>query len=398
MTAAIIAHEQNTSTGLLYSILIDGLDVAGQVPYDTIRVTEAGPGAVSSMSFTIKDPTKRVTIQDSAYVQSWDYTRDLPVFAGFVQTQEPIPGYGGSGRDIDVTCYGIESLLDQIIVPEYTTRVTDTDSAGAVPVEGHTFLQSVAAYAPLRAFSTTLPSAGSQALPIATDGVVALADLVVDGMTIRNAFQAFAEKTWPIAFNFALTVDMWGGIRKYIYPPIPSGIGWPTDYVDLTIVETTGGTAAASLRWTRDSSPGQVITAVYVNGGNAAGTGWVVGDTTQGRGEAYVADASITTADLKNAAGNAVLRQRGTGAGRGTLTIENYTPIAGVHAGGPLVITNAALGWTANDFAISQIDKTFNKTGTQNWTVTFFDVLGAPVAGRAHISRRLRSFTRSLQS
>lgn len=413
MTAVVVAFQQNPSTGLLYSLTIDGLDVAGQVPYDSIRVTEAGPGAVSSMAFTILDPGKLVTIADYAMVRMWDYTRDLPVFAGWVESQTPRPGYGGGGRDIDVTCYGVEALLDQIIVPAFTARTTDTDDAGSLPVNDATIAQSLAEYLPeVRALATgpTVNGSSNQAEPMAnmtssTSTVNLITNVTLDGKSIRAAMAEWLDNSATVAGNapstVRLTIDFWSGVRLYKVPlEIPFGFGssggrFPSDWATLTVVETTTGTAASSLRWTRDTAPGTIITAVYVKGGNAAGTGWVVGDTTKGRGEAYIDDSSITTEALRQAAALAILGRRGTGTGRGSLTLENYTPTTS-RAGGKLTITNAALGWAAKSFVISQIDKTFQKTGAQNWAVSFFDIGDTPTAGRKDVARRLRTLIGTL--
>lgn len=401
MTPVVVAHQQNPATGHLYSLTIDGLDVIGQVDPESIRATEAGPGAVSSMGFTILDPSKLVTIADNARIVMWDHTRDLPVFAGFVESQSPIPGYGGQGRDIEVTAYGIAALLDQIIVPSLTlSTATVADDLGT-EFSDTSALQVLAGYLPLRAFA---PPAGrsTQAGPVeATPRMRQIQSVVLDGMSIRAAFEAWVDKAGQIdssrgytAAHPALDVDAWGGVRKF-------GIGLgstsqtPLDYTTLTVTDAVSGTAAANLRWTRDTSPGQVVTAVYVKGGNAAGTGWVVGDTTKGRAEAYVSDSAITTQAQKEAAAGAILGRKGTGVGRGSLRLESFTPI-NARTGGPLTITNTALGWAAKAFVISQIDKTFLQTGKQDWTVSFFDANDVPSAGGPSLARLIRSITRSL--
>ncbi|HEV8698949.1 MAG TPA: hypothetical protein VGQ89_14730, partial [Candidatus Limnocylindrales bacterium] len=358
-----------------------------------------------SMSFTIWDPTKLVTIPDTAKIRSWDYTRDLPVFTGFVQTQSPVPGYGGAGRDIDVTCYGVESLLDQIIIPRISTVAGD-DFDGT-NIHEFQFLQRLGQYLPLRAARTEPGSTFTSSLtnPIQDFGGyfsgLFLTPFVIEGLSVRQTFETWvAAASWsnitdPFGYAVALTVDFWENLRGFWWGRGVAAATYPTDYDTLVVDEATAGTAAAALRWTRDSSPGQIISAVYVKGGNAAGTGWVVGDTTKGRSEAYISDSTITTYEARQAAGQAELGRKGTGSGRGSITIENFTPI-NAHSGGELTITNSALGWSAKSFVISQIDKTFNKSGTQNWTVTFFDVDDVPAAGRRSLARRLRSVTRTL--
>lgn len=412
MTAAIIAFEQNPATGMLYSILLDGVDVATKVGYDTIHVSEAGPGGVSSMSFVIVDPTSTVVIEDNAFVQSWDYARDLPLFTGYLETQSSEPLYGGAGRDITVTAVGIESVLDQVIVPALTSTPADTTDAGDLASDAD-ILQVVASNTGLRTGAiprdavTIIPHI-SQQFPISNLGdfggtLYGLAihldtTVVLDGLTVRSAFETWlASASVPFLgkppLTVSLTVDFWRAVRKFTPPTgfwATDGYPWPDDWTALTIVETpAAGTAAATLRWTRDVSVGAVVSAVYVKGGNAAGTGWVVGDTTQGRHESYISDSSILTYDARLDAANAVLGGRSTGAGRGVLTIENFTPI-NAHPGGSLVITNAALGWSAKEFIVTQIDKTLQKSGKQDWAVSFADIADPPTAGPASFVRTIR--------
>ena len=99
-----------------YSLWIDGLDVISLVQGESVAVTEAGAGAVSSLRFQIWDQTASVDIDDGAEIIFWDHVRDVPMFGGFLESQSVSPAFGGSGRLIDVGAYGYEALLDTVIV------------------------------------------------------------------------------------------------------------------------------------------------------------------------------------------------------------------------------------------------------------------------------------------
>jgi hypothetical protein len=395
-----------------YSLTIDGQDVIDKVPLESITITEAGPGAVSSMHFTTWDTDASVEIGNGAEIIFHDNDHNLRPFGGFLEAPDHRPAFGGSGRIGDIGAFGYESYLDTIINPTFDIA---TGTYGSVldrfgdpnggPFTEMNLLQALVSNAPFRAFG----GAGSQAEPIKNtisyttsdpslhggapqSSIVAIA---MAGQTLRQSFEAYLAAVVPEGAlpAMALTVDFYRGVRLF-----PWGTGadpalfTPTDYTTLII---GSGVYASSLSWQEDHSPGAIINAVYVKGGAVASTGWVVGDTTTGRRESYVTITG-TTAEQKYAAAQAILGQRGTAAGRGTLTLENFTPI-NAHPGGRVVITNAQMpgGWSSKTFLISQIDKTFVAgTGKQNWTVSFFDPADAPTAGAPSDARLIRRLTR----
>lgn len=400
--AGIVAAALTDGSAHPYGLFIDSLDVLEEpgghrygVDAASIQITEAAPGGVSSMTFELDDPSTVVNIQDGAGVLAWDFTRDLPMFLGWVQGVESGVDFGNQGLLKRVTCYGIEALLDEIIVPSFTQDDTATNFMRDA-------VQGMAQYAPVRAFSNP-GSASSQAFP-----VLGTLDLLrgsiplptgMNGLSIRRCWELWwatdqAPPGYPPAM---LTIDFWGGLRLWPNWGVSAGVlvgGPPTDYASITIQETAG-TRGENLRYMRDASPGSIITAVYVAGGTSAGTGWVAGDTTKGRHEAYISDATITTDAAKQGAAGALLNQYGSGAGRGTVTVSAFTP-ANAHPGSTLTITNSAMGWSSKNFVISQIDKTLLRDGRQDWTISFYDRLDVPSIGRPSAVNVVRRLTRGI--
>lgn len=399
--AAIVVTALTDHSAHPYGIFVGGLDVVSEpgqgrygVVWSSVHITEAFPGGVSSMEFEIDDPFALITIADDARVLAYDFTRDLPMFLGWVQSVASGPAFGQRGRGISVIAYGIEAILDQVIVPEYTAFASDVLMTETVA------LQAIAAYAPVRAFVSST-GVSTQATPI-EQNIYALLNFpggqnaVLDGLSIRQAYEAYLAKCvgfddpTRVSLRPTLTVDFWEGLRKNVITA--SGLNFmPSDYVTITVTEALGS-AGASLSWQRDLSPGTTVTAVYVKGGNAAGTGWVSGEGSP-RSEAYISDSGILDEAGKQAAAASIISRKGTPAGRGTIDLEDFTPV-NAHPGGMIVITSTAMGWAAKQFVISQIDKSFTAT-TQNWRITFYDYTNdQPAVGSASAMSEIKVRTR----
>lgn len=413
-----------------YSLHVGGLDVILQVPYESVTIVEAGPGGVSSMQFTIDDPDSSFEIPDDAEVRMWDYVRDLPMFLGFVERVDPLP-WAAVGRTLQVSCYGIESLLDTVIVTELVYNNTgpfihgsDTSSIafwtqallqvlvgltglrGGVNGRWNPFVNAQIGPStldnPIGGVSSAVDAGG-----ITADGADMAQDFIsvdLGGKTIRGALEAWravsisasASDTGFMPRPYALTVDFWGGVRFFEYGDGVAAF-LPSDYVGITLNDTAGGAVAASdISWSRDTSPGAIVNAVFVKGAAPASTGWVVGDTTTGRRrEGYVATTG-TTLDAKMSAAATILNTMGAPAGRGSLRLEDFTPV-NAHPTSPIVITDAQLGWTSKQMSVTQIEKTLVPGSSyQNWTVSFGEAEVGGVAGPPSLGRRHRTITRGI--
>src|SRR4051812_18177138 len=82
------------------------------VPLESVEVTEAGAGGVSSMTFRIDDPNIAIVVNDGDEVRFYDQTNGVPIFTGWVQHWSYDPDFGNQGRTIAVQCIGVDALLD----------------------------------------------------------------------------------------------------------------------------------------------------------------------------------------------------------------------------------------------------------------------------------------------
>lgn len=374
-------------------LYVGGVDVIDQpgssgnlfgVPLETIEVTEAGPNGVSSMTFVIDDPNLAITVSDGMDVRYQDFTLNATTFYGFVQVWNIEPAFGDTGRQIKVTAVGVETVLDwgvlgTTIVFPALTGLTDA-------------VQSVVANSiglgPIRAFSNSSAGFGDQANPIQfLGGSLNTAALTVTaGTTVREAIRQLW--TWILAPGYLtanVTVDFYYGLRLWL-----SQYGFafqPDDYTTETLVNT-GASAANTEALEYETSAGDIVRGVFVRGTGISGT---VSDGTGKMGEiATLDDASITTAAGVIAAGIAYLQAFNAGV-RGRYQRTDWTPVATIHAGGYVRITDARADLSAVDFRIMEIRKTFNPSTRENWTVTFG---GLPPSG-ANLMRRLTRDTLS---
>ena len=79
-------------------------------------------------------------------------------------------------------------------------------------------------------------------------------------------------------------------------------------------------------------------------------------------------DADLLTATERTLAGESYLLAHGVET-RGSLRLEDWTPVATVHAGGRLLLTDANVGVSAVLYCIMEISKTFHGSGRQDWTI-----------------------------
>lgn len=374
---AVLAAALTDHSARAYSLWIDGLDVIKQpggaggwgAPIDSIRVVEQGPGGISSLNVTVDDPSRSLTFSDGAFVRYHDHVRDRPEFLGFVQVASPRPM--ATGRAWDITCEGIESVLDWMIVPA-ATIVAGTDIQTAIQsLVG----QASGSGVQLRAFASNIND-GNEQFPIgelATIGVASLSDtVVISGDTLREAIRkvlAVAEpngaQKGPTSGVSRCTVDFYFGLRVF------RQVFGPNDYDLLTVTDSAGSPnfQASGLQHTIDY--GAIVRGVYVQGGNANGTG-LISDGTGKPGEiAYISDSNVTTEGLKLGTAWDYMGDKRTGV-RGSFTLESVVPSASNYrAGGLTQITDVQVGLSANQFSIETIERSYFPGGQQDWAITY---------------------------
>lgn len=398
MHAAFLANADHGARGYYLTVGNDDWNVTGQntgisykVDIDSITVEEEGPGGVSGMSFTLWDPSLEAVVQEAARVEFWDITNNLPVFVGFIQSWDVS---GVIGRFYRIQCIGIEVVLDWQVIP-----VDITFAAGANTPDAIQCLCAVATGigVSLRSFrANSAVTNGTQATPIgaidpaaiATVGILANAVTVTAGTTLREGIRQLTDqniahsdtlRTVVGSGNPQVTVDFTYGVRAWLSEP--------SDYADLTIVETVGSRAAADLKHSVDATG--VPHQVWVEGGNAAGSGLVTDGTGEPGPVAVLTDSTITTSADRDAKAFAYLADKQAST-RGSVTIEAYSPSTNIRAGSSVVLTNTAAGLTSASYVIAGIDKTF-VASVQTWVVQYGGL-------RPSFARQQRRFTRSVLS
>lgn len=359
------------------------------VPIESCHVTEAGPSAISSMTFSVDDPALAMSISEGQFIRFMDLANDAPLFAGYIQSYTVRPAFGEQGRTLDVQASGVEILLDWATIGNTITHLAATISDVGfytIPVVIQEFIGNSAMAGMLRPFISAGQS--SQAAPIANStllptGFNAEDVTITAGTTLRSALMTMlatigqSDVRAPVPY---VTVDYTFGLRVW-------KVGsQPTDYTDLTIVDTgVGAIVAEDLQYTVDASA--VVRAVWVTG-NAGVRVYV----TDGSGIPGTVDSITTTAStVPSIAGVGVQYLAAHASGvRGSYERQDHTPVATVHPGSHTIITDARVGLAAQDFLIAQIDKDFHAT-RDDWTVSF----GNPPASAATLIRHLTRTTTS---
>jgi hypothetical protein len=365
-------------------LTVAGVDVGSAVggnSYGTdprsISVTEAAAGSISSMKFTITDPTGAIAVNKMDPVVFWDITRDMPIFRGWVQ-DAPATRFG-LGRSIEVTAIGIEAVLDWAYVPTFTIP-SATDTAGA--------LQMIAAaavgYNGVALNVAMINDLSTVAHPI--EGIttgVSIASLgggafVVPSGTLRQALRAYLEwyrgladvSTWALAFW--VTVDFWGGLRVWSYDPNHGGTGGSGDVFGFPTITTAGPIRPSGTEYS-GAGGDTPRTAVVVG---AAGAVTVVSDGTGLPGPTVTkTDTNATTAAQRAGLGAAMLAAQATSV-RGSTTVEG-TLTMGTFAGqnrpgSPVTILDAQAGVSPSlDTWMGSITKTFAPSGEETWRIDF---------------------------
>lgn len=326
--AAVIGAALNTAASRGYGLWIDGLDVSKEpatpsrygVLADSIELTLAGPGGVSSLTFTIDDPQRLITISDGQNVRFERIgTQVMPVFQGFVQSWSVVPDFGQQGRSITVTCIGVETLLDWCITSVDLTFTTIQNLTAMI--------QAAVAACPgtfaLRAFVGG--SNGTQATPMGEDSAQNLdqAGAVVPvtvplGTTLREAINIITRSSWKVGgagtvTGYWATVDMWNGLR---YWRQIDSVAIPSDARSFTL-NSGGAVRPNALSYDVDAS--SIVRGVIVKG---TGVTQAVFDGSGRPGKVVVlTDTTITTAAAALTAGTSYLAQWAPSI-RGTVDLE----------------------------------------------------------------------------
>lgn len=349
------------------------------VPQDTITVTEAGFGGVSSMTFTLEDPTIENTISIGDDVLYLKHSETLPEFRGWVQRWTVKPW--GIGRMIEIECIGVEALLDWMIIPSLT--ITAGAYGGGPPGSVGELVQRVVNAAvgpgvPLNIAVDAANSGGQLTKPIGGGGLATnlASDLVITGQTLREGLRMLSDALYSPAAGVPqwgiFTIDYLFGLRWIVLErAFPDRI--PVDYDDLTITDTTAGPIIGAGP-SHEVDSASVTRAVYVKGGNANGTGLVTDGSGKVGAFAILEDAAILTNAARDAAGLAYLRDKSFSV-RGDVTRQTFidpsTVTDHVQALSNVVFTDAQLSLSGVTYRIAQIEKHYHGANLETWTISY---------------------------
>lgn len=394
---AVLAAALTDHTAHPYGLFVGGVDVIRQpgtggslygTPIEFVAVAERGPGAVSSMEFVIEDPSQAVTLAKGQEVQFWDLANTAFLFRGYVDhwTSRPLV----TGRVYNVSATGVEAWLDWLLLTTAFTVNTSFNVSGNI----ETLTQSIPS--PLVCVRETIGGYGSRGAGIATGlgpgatNTSIASGTIAGGTTLRETIRAILAlgnqtTSGNGSLNVSTTVDFYLTLRVWANDDANYvNLTQPDDYTTLTVNDVIGGAIVAEgLQYSVE--PDDICHEVYIAGGNAAGSG-LFGDGTGIRGRmGYVADAAIlTAADATIRAFNFLATE--SASVRGTFSVTDFTPVTTVHAGSVLNITDSPTAATGQ-YRIFGIDKTFNPSGRQNWTVSFG---GLPPSGATLIRQLTR--------
>lgn len=395
--AAPIAAALTDHSAHPYALYIGGRDYmiatggnAPGVPIDTVTIDQQGAGGVSSMDFTLEDPTGSITIPEGTPITFWNLANNDCYFYGFPD-RVPNQPFAGYSRKISVSCTGIEAALDwsligSLVITSFTSLNGYNGDVGTIAAQFISQFGVLGIWG-LGASSVATNPMGSETQPIGGDlvngdGLGQQLVLPISGgyphpggdysvtftnTSLRTAIETIVAagqtRSTGTSYPVLLTVDTLGRVRMFCDAP---GLQ-PSDYATLVVSDTYGSTpSAANLEHVTEY--GDNIHSVYVTGANATASGYFGdGSGIQGR----IGQTSTTGADAEAAQGAAAtfFQTAPTTAYRGSFDLEDITPTAHVWPGSLLTLTDTAAGATGS-YRIGSIKRTFSGT-RETWHVTY---------------------------
>lgn len=382
-TPALIATQLTTpGAGRTFVAYLGGLEVGRRLLVEThdARITENGPGQVSTFEGWIDDPDASISlpIAPETEILIRDAAHDLTLFAGFVTAWTPIAYPGGvTGRELHLWADGLERILDDAVIGPLTLPGNDAAN-GDLPTDLCWLVGQADDALGLIAITQANLGVGS-ANGDATAGVGTLKDVnapkinanaTVGPGTLRQGIDqaiAWASSGGVVAtgksFDGVATVDFLRRLRVFFRGAKPD------DYTDLAVSDTAAGLATVGLAY--EVHPREIVRSVYVAGVDATASGWIRdGSGIRGK-QAYITSSAATSANRRDAIGALYLAAQAASVA-GSFDLQDYGPtVATVHPQSLVSITDAAVGLAAQTYTISRISKLLKSNGLQDWTVNF---------------------------
>jgi len=411
---AILAAALNTAASRSKALWVGGVDVIYDplgptinyaVPIDTVIVDHMGPGGVSSMEFTVElpNPTGSVSIGEGMDVRFYDFTKGWYDFYGFVDHVDVENMDGSVGTRYRVRCTGIEAVLDWSVMPSDLVVPAGLNCDAAAQL---VFANAVGtSLGRLHAGANGTTNVSSDALPVAsapsfsTTATVGATFTISAGTTLREALRAvvgsfvYIPNGSAASETFLVTVDFLGGLRFFGEGQTSGNWSSSADQWDFPQIDNDPPYAALSYvgEVTTYGIDAAQVRAVLVRGTGV--TQMVVDGTGKEGPVAVLDDSSVTTTAQAIVVGTNYLTDYASDV-RGSLELTDWPVWASQSRPGgyfTLGITDARLGLSAVTLRGSEVVKTYNPSGRQNWTVSF----GAATPSLAGLTRQLTRTTLS---
>lgn len=414
-TAAIMRGTSAAGSGAHpFNLEVNGTDLIGRVPLESITYDQPGPGSNGSMTFEVTDPTRTLTFA------AWDHVRLIEhaaarsvLWGGFVASVSRRPAFG-TGRIFTIECVGYGVLLDRRVVvdfmaPQNTSAMKIPDGIQAAATVWGNGIECYA-YTPTNPADYTGDVTKTLFMP---DPGGSGADwqqpfLAFDGLTLTDTLRGVIETwgefgadltppkvgqydEWP-PIGFLYWVDSYKRLHAFWDKPTVAS-GYQGDAPQpLTDALPVANYAVTSLSFEEDNA--DLTHGVYVIG-SGAGLGWA--QLTISRPDALasaelqdIANNSLsTTAPKRDAFGRGYVDARQSTTVRGTLTTEDSQPWT---VGQKLTLTNTALGIAAEEYRITAVRVQFMRGTTKRRnTITFGGSRGTRVLTKHFGTQRARS-------
>jgi hypothetical protein len=400
---AILGTALTTHAARTVGLFVGGLDVSKDpvsgrygVAYDTMTVQEQGPGGVSSMSFTIDDPNRLVTVAEGMEVRlQIPPDSGFPVFLGYVQAFSVSPAFGDLGRSIAVEAVGIEAVLDWALLP--------ADCVVPAGMESYAAIQKVVAACigvgelNATAFGGAVLHGSDRTNPLETPAAGLLLTLgmtITAGTSMREAIrQVFANLQNNLGtYMPKCTIDFTRGLRVWGQNFSP--------YATLLIQDVIGSGLIFAEGLQHQVDVSGVARGVFVKG---TGFSAAVFDGSGIPGPiSYVTDDTLDTAAKVQAAAIQYLNDFSPGI-RGSLSLQDRTDLhnADYWTGSRIDIIDARVPLDttapfADIYFIGGITKTFlgNSTGAtsaETWVIDYGGMAPSLVNALRRLTRTQRN-------
>lgn len=338
---AVVATQLTTPDTKPYRLFVENDDVltgAGGfgVPIESLQWEHSGGNSPAVLSADFVDQLRAITIQGHADVRLWDNTAGTDLFSGLLMARAANV-IAPSGRVTQMRAQDASLELDRNIVTgcSFPAGLSDRDIIQGLCGQ---FLKGTLSFNATDGVTTFIASTNA-----------AMDAMTFEMQTLRSAIEqvAIAANEDGLGERF-LYVDAQRRIR---YRKAPTALTAP--YAITDGVPGGGEKNVSDLQITDDDSA--IITAVYVKGANALGSGWVANRAAAAlygwRADQLDAPDS-NTARKALSYGNSFLSTRAYPIRRGTFSITGTT---GWKADQLVTITSTSLGLSAVQFEIAHV-------------------------------------------